>query len=225
MLVSILPMLHVYDAMHLRLPYSITRSYRRLCQPLRSQFSDLNGDLPGDTCAGVVLAFGASSFCHHVYAVISGCSKKQVSRVDTRSVVASMTDKHSIGDRAVSQLKCDSVSKRCAVFSSDISISTRKQGSHPTPAITRCINFRPEPICEWLVWVWSAVLTGTRTKLTSGFDERRPRQKSEAALLTDVRGLGRLGVHRYLLSDVASRAVTSSAETFRYLIITQGRIG
>lgn len=101
---------------------------------LRSHLSDL---LMGKTSVPVTVAawLVRSALFYHVIRVLFGASGKQMGNVAAKRLVASMADKHPLGDRAVSQNIRKSMGSDVPSYCAEIAVPVSELGSCPQPTI------------------------------------------------------------------------------------------
>jgi hypothetical protein len=83
----------------------------------------------------LVFTFGLSVFLYHILDVIKIRSKKMVSSVTAKSIIALVQNVQAIWNRAVSQFPCNAVSKFCSSVDGKLTVSVASRSGFPGPTI------------------------------------------------------------------------------------------
>lgn len=85
------------------------------------------------------------ALCHHISGVIGCCSRKQMARSHTRSIVAGMKYVQSVRNAPVREDVGRTVSQHRAAIDHEVSVARWHESASPQPATAGRINPRPKP--------------------------------------------------------------------------------
>ncbi len=113
--------------------------------------------------------FGSfAAFRHHIVNVVLMCAKKQMSRIDTGRIIASMKHPQSIGDLSQRRYFITHAMRRgvrmLAVIQANMSIPVLVAMPHPIPTFIGAahVYLFPKALCEWAECVLCAAHVMTR---------------------------------------------------------------
>lgn len=124
-----------------------------------------------------------SLFGCHVYHVVCLSTKKQMTGPYACRVVAFMTDKQPLWDRAISKCPSEAMHSVKNVMYPYLSISQRISISSPFPASWSLFHFGPNSICDGNITVICLALIRTINPFRN-FQVTRPDKKINSTLLT-----------------------------------------
>jgi hypothetical protein len=91
-----------------------------------------------------------TTFLHHVCGVISLRAQREMSRIDTGRVIATMHHAHPFRDRAIGEFVSDSVRPSALILVTERPITLVSGSTSPYPARIRLINLRPKAVSDRL---------------------------------------------------------------------------
>lgn len=104
------------------------------------------------------------SFFNHIVRVVLWSTKKKMCRVYTSGIVATMTNKHAFGNRAIMKFIGDTMGKGSRIRThSNKTISLFAARTCPEPTSISFVNFDPKSFRQWFIglmtWFAASVMT------------------------------------------------------------------